>query len=192
MVADRFILVAFSSPEHVDDESRKLKYLISSGFDYIHLRKPSADISEIERLLSTFSDNELRHIRIHDHFSLIEKYPLAGVHLNSRNRSCNLKTASITKSLHSIEETLHTEELEYFTLSPIYPSISKAGYKADFDLREVSKVINGRKCVALGGITPDRIPQLRSLGFFGAAFLGYLWNHDFRRNVEEIVKYKNR
>ncbi len=64
-------------------------------------------------------------------------------------------------------------------LSPIYDSLSKAGYRAAFTaatLRQAAvEGTIGPRVVALGGVTPARIPELSDLGFGGAAFLGYIW-----------------
>lgn len=65
------------------------------------------------------------------------------------------------------------------TLSPIFDSISKNGYRSAFDLDEIKDMITGRHVTALGGVTPDAFPILREKGFSGAALLGYIWNGDF-------------
>ena len=64
-------------------------------------------------------------------------------------------------------------------LSPIYASISKRGYEAAFTPEMLRTAADegmiDDKVVALGGVTPDKLPQLQVLGFGGAAVLGALW-----------------
>lgn len=63
----------------------------------------------------------------------------------------------------------------YATLSPIFDSISKQGYKAAFNFDELQSALSKLKLpvIALGGVTPEKIPLLTTLGFKGAAMLGH-------------------
>jgi len=185
---NRFLLVAFTSPGYIADEIGKLKFLIRSGFDYIHLRKPSASVTQTEQILSGFSEEELSHIKLHDHFHLAMRYPVGGVHLNSRNPEYRgERTLQVSKSLHKIEEIAEASSLTYFTLSPIYPSISKPGYESSFPFSEFPGILEGKRAIALGGVTPAKIAELERLGFAGAAMLGYIWEGNFTDNVDKII-----
>ena len=52
-------------------------------------------------------------------------------------------------------------------------------------MESINGIINER-VVALGGVTPEYIPQLRAWNFGGAAFLGDIWN---RRTDTNWAKY---
>jgi thiamine monophosphate synthase len=131
---------------------------------------------------------------LHDHFPLAAKYRLKGVHLNSRNPEANFKGAywtrcSISRSCHSLEEVAaNKDSCNYVTLSPVFDSISKAGYNAGFSyqaLKDASE--NGiidSKVVALGGISPSNIASVINLRFGGAAVLGTVWN---QANLQEAI-----
>jgi thiamine-phosphate pyrophosphorylase len=73
---------------------------------------------------------------------------------------------------------MYKKHFDYVFLSPIFDSISKAGYKSAFTeemLKEASdKGIIDEKVVALGGVTFDKIPYLKKLNFGGAAMMGIL------------------
>ena len=65
-------------------------------------------------------------------------------------------------------------------LSPIYNCITKSGVTSGFTAEELrqagkSKVIDSR-VMALGGITPDNILEIKDYGFGGAVVMGDLWN----------------
>jgi len=74
--------------------------------------------------------------------------------------------------------------LDYCFLSPVYDSISKAGYRAAGFLapgegrrRRLAAAL-GRSPVpvlALGGVGPGKLAELRDAGFAGAAVLGAVW-----------------
>ena len=74
-----------------------------------------------------------------------------------------------------MEELEFASDYDYVTLSPIFDSISKQGYKSAFKLMELKNKIKGKKVVALGGVTPDKFSYLKSIGFKGAALLGYFF-----------------
>lgn len=111
---------------------------------------------------------------------------------------------SISRSCHSFEEVTESldnanpdspkgskSEFDYVFLSPIFDSISKKGYKHSFSNRDLedagnSGIIN-EKVIALGGIIPQFIPQLRAWNFGGAAFLGDVWNRRHEYNWKEYL-----
>ena len=87
---------------------------------------------------------------------------------------------TVSRSCHSIREVIqHKSECDYLFLSPIYDSISKEGYGAAFSRIELKRAaeeeIIDNKVFALGGVSLEHIPEVRSLGFGGAAVLGALW-----------------
>lgn len=66
---------------------------------------------------------------------------------------------------------------DYLTLSPIYDSISKEGYKSSFERKDLENEIRNLPIdvIALGGVTPDKFEELKAIGFAGAAMLGYFF-----------------
>ena len=85
----------------------------------------------------------------------------------------------IGRSCHSIEEVKNSTDVDYCFLSPIYDSISKKGYTSHFSAEILTNAcregIITERVFALGGITPELLPQLQEWGFGGAVMLGYLW-----------------
>ncbi len=169
-------IVAITSPEAIPNESQKIAHLLKhGGVDIVHIRKPEWTIELTAQLISSIPEVLHPKLKLHDHFNLLEQYNLAGVHLNSRNSTPHPKAKSVSRSCHCIEQLEESEHYDYITLSPIFDSISKAGYRSAFDLEIIKSHLNGRKVVALGGVTPSKFPVLRQTGFFGAAMLGYFW-----------------
>lgn len=183
MPDNRFLTIAITRESFFPKESEIINSILEKGeVDWLHIRKPSAKADQIEILIKNIDQKFHKRIKLHDHFELINKFDLGGVHLNSRNPFFVLSKEkserkeyrlSISKSLHSLEELDNVEGLDYFFISPVFDSISKQGYKAAFNLNELSKNIKGKKAIALGGVTPDKIPLLKDLGFYGAALLSY-------------------
>ena len=177
---DRFIIIVITSPGYVAEEARKIRQLLASGVDYVHIRKPDSTLREVKDLIEDIPYDMRHRLRLHGHFSLVDEFNLAGVHLNHRNPEPPLNALTACS---------------YVTLSPIFDSISKAGYTSHFDLDKIAPTIVGKHVVALGGVTPRHFASLREHGFYGAAMLGYVWQEDFDRMItnlkEEIAKIKS-
>lgn len=167
--------------DEISCEGKLIKcFLAQKKIDIVHIRKPDWSREETEVLINSISSDLHTRIKLHDHFSLLNRFDLGGVHLNSRNPVPPSNARSVSKSLHSIAELMATcgTCYDYVTLSPIYDSISKPGYNSPFpeDLSSLTPFIVGKNVVALGGVTPERLPFLESIGFYGAAMMGALWN----------------
>ena len=173
------------TPPDVDNstEARDITAILDAGWDRVHLRHPRASDSDVRRVIDNVPEEYHRKLVLHDNFNLLAEYNLAGVHLNHRNPAPPVRyTGSVSRSCHSIEELMtQPASMAYVTLSPIFDSISKPGYKAAFTVDELSRVssLTDVKVIALGGVTPDKIGLLERYGFAGYAVLGRLpWGKD--------------
>ncbi len=152
------------------------------GFHRVHVRKPGASAEALRRLLSTVPAEYYPRLSLHDHFGVAQEMGIGGVHLNSRNPSLPSGWHGIvSRSIHSIEEIAGITE-DYAFLSPVFPSISKPGYRPVFSLDGLSPYLN-RRIIALGGVTPDKLPALEQAGFGGAAMLGAAWGTPLDRDA---------
>lgn len=197
-MSDKFLIIGITRPElnivdgEYADTDRILQLLSHDIIDYLHLRIPEATSSQLSDIIERIPEELHQRITLHDHFELISDFCIGGVHINGRtpdkwsdalfeksdfHKRCN--RLRISKSFHSLQElTANRLQLDYATLSPIYDSISKRGYKSHFpDTDELNDIVRRLPIpiVALGGVTPDKFIELKSLGFKGAAMLGALF-----------------
>lgn len=181
VITDHFLKIAFTLPDFCPDEAERIcRMLESEGYDFVHIRKPDWDIDRMRDLLGKIPSGLLHRIRIHSCFSLLEEFPGMGVHLNHRYPDPPRCGASaMTRSMHSLEELSMAGCYDYVTLSPIFDSISKTGYKAAFDIETLRHHIEGKNVVALGGVTEDKFPLLEEAGFIGGAMLGNAWRLEY-------------
>ena len=122
------------------------------------------------------------------------------MHLNARNPAPPEGFRGlVSRSCHTLGEVAeHAADTGYRFLSPIFDSISKSGYRAAFSgealCEAAAQGIIDTRTLALGGVTPSRLPQVRAWGFGGAALLGCIWRDTsaagLRRTLAEIDKYK--
>lgn len=175
---DKFLVIAITPSEKYHGEAERINQILSNGeAHFVHIRKPNYSAKEIEDIIMKIKPEFHNRLKLHDHFELIDKFSLGGIHLNSRNSLVYPKAKSVSISLHRLEEIQDKDKYDYFFISPVFDSISKKGYKSAFDMMELSKNIQGRNAIALGGVTPQKFPYLKSIGFKGAALLGYFFPH---------------
>ena len=175
-------LIVITRPEFIDSEAEKIVARFSEkGVDLGHIRKPGSSPDQVRSLLLEVPQQFHSRLVLHDHFSLAVEFGLYGVHLNSRNPLPpeNWK-GSVSRSCHSLEEICnHKDGCSYLSLSPIFDSISKSGYLSAFSPEQIASAVDGgiidRKVYALGGVTFDRLPLVKSMGFEGAMILGDAW-----------------
>lgn len=187
-----FKIIAITTPEPDGNEIGSLCRLLGSGaIDYLHVRVPSRNREKTVEILSLIPDELHERVTVHYFPDLARLYDLGGIHLQSDsklsgitghgNDDCKIggkrdskhpNLLRISKSCHSIEELSEVDCYDYVTLSPIFDSISKPGYESRFNPDSIGPSVKGRRVVALGGVTPDKLETLHEAGFYGAAMLG--------------------
>lgn len=172
-----FLRIGITLPGYIDNETNRIVELLDEGVvDLMHVRKPEWDFETTVDFIKQIPEKFHSRLKIHDHFELMDRFDLHGVHLNGRNPDSLGYNQNVSKSCHKLQELENIEEFEYVTLSPIYDSISKVGYKKAFDLDILQTFIKGKNVIALGGVTPDKFEELTQAGFAGAALSGYLFS----------------
>ncbi len=145
--------ILFSHPAQLENEVSLINNEMSSGnWQVFHLRKPDWTENEVLSLFNELLDEVQQKTVLH----------------KSRKISC-----------HSFEEVDRINDgEEYCFLSPVFDSISKTGYHAKFDKKELRKFLKKErkiKVIGLGGVTEKNFNELLELGFDGGAFLGSVW-----------------
>ena len=175
--------IVITRPDFFDGEAERIADMLCSGkADLIHIRKPQSSQNEVERLLTYIPSQLYSRLVLHDHFPLAVKYGLHGVHLNSRNPQPPLGwSGAVSTSCHSFRELAQCrrQPYAYISLSPIFDSISKRGYRSAFT-RDVIAAARAQhliddRVMALGGVTFSRVPDVLQMGFGGAMILGDAW-----------------
>ncbi|MBC6611072.1 thiamine phosphate synthase [Hymenobacter sp. BT507] len=186
-----FRLLLVSPPATTATELPTLQRLFEAGLQIFHLRKPGATSAKIEAYLKAVPRQYHGRVVLHGHYELAQHYRVGGLHLPAAARTTWAARAhlrqpghTLSTSLHSlIELRQHRRCYDYVFLSPIFDSISKQGYGQAFALTEVQQQLQRLQqrrhyvpqVVALGGITPGNVAQVRAAGFAGAAVLGSVW-----------------
>jgi len=185
-------LVVISSPDTVKHEALLIASMLEIGLDAFHLRKPDWTAAQHKQLLDQIPESLHFKIVIHTHYGLAEQYTLKGIHWPALKRQVPPAKAClpavsrqarqpISTSFHDLSELVDPATYyEYCFISPVYDSISKTGYPAKFNKKELQHTLSqtSLNMIALGGITVDRIQDCKALGFSGVATLGAIWQAD--------------
>ncbi|MDE7369180.1 MAG: thiamine phosphate synthase [Muribaculaceae bacterium] len=184
---DDFKIVVVTAPEPIDNEANKIERLLAAGTDIVSIRKPDIGERYVADLLENIRPEFMSRIKLHDYPGLARAFK-TGFQLNSRNITVGgVPLSSLSKSCHTLDEVSKYHGFEYVTLSPIFDSISKPGYKAKFDLNRLDLKSFSTKIVAMGGVTLNSLPALRAAGFAGAAFLGEVWRD--KESFDSFIRY---
>lgn len=184
-------LIVITPPESIPNEHLIINRLFEEELQSLHIRKPSMKEEEMEEYLQKISPIYRQRIVVHDHHSLMADYRLQGIHLNHRHPTPpEGYNNQLSCSCHSFGEvTENKEKCSYLFLSPIFDSISKAGYHSDFSEKLLQRAKNegiiDEKVIAVGGINAHNIAIVKRLGFGGVALLGDIWN----RPADQIVSH---
>ena len=189
MGVERLMRVAITPvPIEFDNEPYVIIRLLDNGWDMLHLRHPDATLRDMRRIVEAVPQKYHCRLRLHGHFELINEFNIGGLHLNRR---CPVVPSNysgkISRSCHSVQEVVDSVECDYVTLSPIFDSVSKGGYRSAFTHDELMRLdgVVAPKVIALGGVTPERIKELSRYNFAGYAVLGSIpWNG----TVDEVRK----
>jgi thiamine-phosphate pyrophosphorylase len=196
-------LILITSPTYFVEEDKIITSLFEEGLDILHLRKPDTAPMYAERLLTLIPEQYHKRIVVHGHFYLKEEFRLKGIHLNLRNPNApEHYKGHISCSCHSLEEVKERKRnYDYVFMSPVFDSISKQNYNAQYSPEEIKKAhkqgIIDKKVYALGGIDVHNIKEVKKYGFGGAAIMGAIWqkfdtccDRDYSQIIEHFRKLK--
>ena len=200
-------LILITPDTKVNNEAQIINSLFANGLQRLHVRKPGFSYDEYKEYISNIDAQYHERVVVCGAFELYSEMGLGGVHLNSHIRDDaavwtqikNIQLAHISTSFHSWQEVRgNGRQYGYVFISPLFDSISKAGYKAAIDLQQCAAVrqevvtVRGYcpQIIGLGGVGVPQVPVLQQNGFDGAALLGSVWGaEDAVGAFVEIAKW---
>ncbi len=181
------MLIILTSERELENEAHEINALFQNGLEVLHFRKPTLSIDGYRTLLNQIEKRFYSRIMLHQFHELCEAFSLRGIHIQEQPRldlgenleeyvkRYNSKGFKVSSSFHSKEDIENClVDFEYVLLSPVFGSISKAGYEGKgFDVTDLNEVVIG-----MGGINEDTLQATFDLGFKGIGVLGGIWNTD--------------
>lgn len=184
------MIIVITNPKPITNEHSIINQIFSNGLDVLHLRKKEFTELQLREYIEAIPKNYYSRIKLHSHYHLANEYGLRGIHTSS---TAQQREGVVSKSFHSLEEIAKNRDvIEYGFLSPIFDSISKEGYKKEFDFEEIRDYLAtcSQKIIALGGVDEDKIEILKELNFSGIALLGAIWQSE--NPIEKFIQIRER
>lgn len=176
-------MIVIISPEaRVANETLYVNSFFENGLDVFHVRKYEFSDNEMQNYLNGIDKKFRSRIVLHSHFHLAKELDVNRLHFREYDRLkksyVNYEGHQLSTSVHSIEDFNKLDELwRYAFLSPVFPSISKAGYGEHYTVLIELKRKNNRnvKLIALGGIQAENCKHVMDNAADGIALLGSIW-----------------
>ena len=174
-------LILLTTPDFFVQENTIINSLFSEGLDMLHILKPQSEPVYCERLLKLIDKEWHKKIVTHEHFYLKSEFKLRGIHLSQRNPTPpNKYRGHVSCSCYSLEDVERRKgKCDYVFLSQIFQGISRPDLRGSFSDEELydgkSRGVIDNKVMAFGGISIDRIDQVKDYGFGGVVIFGDIW-----------------
>ncbi|MES2627883.1 MAG: thiamine phosphate synthase [Bacteroidota bacterium] len=149
--------------------------MFKAGLERLHIRKPNLKKEQVAKIIAAVPEEFHQRMIIHGEPELMTSAAFGGYH--GKHGEVELAEGqSFSSSAHNWQECdEQLQQADYVFLSPVFDSISKEGYLANFELRRYPKMLQDRPVYALGGITADNWEDALAFGYYGVAVLGSLW-----------------
>jgi thiamine-phosphate pyrophosphorylase len=122
---------------------------------------------------------------VNDRLDVALAVPTAGVQLGRGSLPVSAARALnplwwIGKSVHNLAEAdaARTEGADYLVVGPVFATASHPG-RAPLGLERlqaIASAVDGLPVIAIGGITADRVREVRNSGAYGVAAIRALWD----------------
>ncbi len=175
-----------------------LESVLEAGATVIQLREKDLPVRELLDMavwMRELTNEYGAKLIINDRVDVALSVKADGVHLGRNSipayaaRKISGDKLMIGVSTHSIEEALEAERdgADFITLGPIYPTPSKMKYGNPLGLDIIRKVktVISIPVFAIGGITLDRVKEVREAGADGIAVISAILKAD---NITETTE----
>ncbi len=188
-------LALLSYPTFVPGEFQLLHHFFEAGLELFHLRKPGWSETEVQAFIDQLTPSMRAKTVLHSQHHRAEAWGVKGLHFNQHSPYQHTPLQK-SASLHGVE-ALHAApgDLSYVFLSPVFNSISKQGYAAQFTDRKALassltafKTTHTTRVFALGGVTSTHVNDVASWGFDGVAVLGAIWEPAVAGQQQQAIK----
>jgi thiamine-phosphate pyrophosphorylase len=174
-------------------EADKINRLFNAGLDVLHLRKPHHSKDEIVEILKRIEPKYHNRIILHQHYALIKKFDLRGIHVRHEERASlffnklylpslrrSNKNMVVSATIEHIEsvKSLSNGPVNCLLFSGIFNEHTTARLSLNLQKVNLKKFLADMKfpVYAMGGVTADTCALAKQLGFAGIVLQNYIWD----------------
>ncbi len=205
-----FVLDSNPGPLHLvtdaridsDDIVPKVGLAISAGVNVVQVRYPQLGARDLcTVVLAIQRETAMKNICVivNDRLDVALATEAGGVHLGQRSLPVDVvrylagPDFFIGASVHTAEEAREAADggVDYLTFGHVYPTKSHPGEEGLGTTRliEIVKAVEPLPVIAIGGITPERVPEVLDAGAAGvAAMRAILGSSDVARTTSDFIK----
>lgn len=179
-------LIVMSAPHLFKEEGDVINALFEAGMDIFHLRKPGVSIPALRTLIEQIDPACRQMLVLHQHHALCDEFELPRRHYPEQLRQHHAASGFadqqqrgliLSTSIHDLDSISPCSAFEYVFFSPVFDSISKAGYHSKLPTSfRLERKSGWPAVIALGGIEASHVEQVSAMNFDGLAVLGAIWN----------------
>ena len=150
-----------------------------------HARGRSLSGREHYELAVRLSESQTVRLFVNDRLDVALAVPTAGVQLGHGSLPVNAARALnplwwIGKSVQDLAgaEAARTEGADYLVVGPVFATATHPGRESLGleRLQAIASAVDGLPVIAIGGITADRVREVRDSGAYGVAAIRALWD----------------
>lgn len=168
------------------DSSHEIQWAntnLAHGLPLFHVRKHHFNEVMMLAYVRGINPEHRSQLVLHSHYHLAEQLGIERLHFSETKRlkmgsRPDFKKFKLSTSTHAMDTFNRLDQKwDYAFLSPVFPSISKPGYgakKTVFDQLK-NRTNHQVKLIALGGMTPENISEVKQAGADGVALMGCVW-----------------
>ena len=174
-----------------------LSQALEAGARMVQLREKdleTRELCELAKNLTPLFTTHQAHWLINDRVDLVIALEADGVHLRTDSLPVSVARKILGSerligiSTHSMEElkAAESEGADFAVLGPIYKTPSKRRYGTPLGLQTAGQVCRASRIpvYAIGGVTPERVGELRDAGFYGVAVISSVLQSE---NIQETI-----
>ena len=183
--------IIYTNPYELREEVDKINQLFQAGLAMLHVRKPQYSKKQLKNFLLQIDKKYYDKIVIHSHYSLAVELGLRGIHISRKTRGswifmkCILRyyrsqhpELQVTTTFTDLKDLMKNEEdFSYVMLGPVFNQNYTGNCLYGFHQPDLVKYLrkSKRTVFALGGVSIDRIPFVKQLGFDGCVLQSAIW-----------------
>ena len=177
------MIIVFTNPSPILNEHEQINEMFEEGLVKLHVKKNDFDLVQMKNWMQQINTAYYNRIVLHGFQELTDEFGIKNIHFSEefrkRNSTIHFKNEfKYSTSIHNVNylEDIHSN-YNYVFLGPVFESISKPNYKSKEKL-SLSGIEKKTKIIGIGGIdSKEKIDELKSRNFDGAALLGGIWNN---------------
>lgn len=181
----RLLLVTDRSQVPVQSLPEAVRRAVEAGLPAVQLRErdlPTGDLLALARTIHDITNPRGVPLLINDRIDLALALDLDGVHLRANSLPVSVARRLLGDhrllgvSTHSIDEVrrANDEGADYVIVGPVFETPSKRAFGRPLGLERLAEACHGSliPVFAIGGITRERIADVRRAGAHGVAMIG--------------------